>query len=124
MANFVFKKSKVYIPIYGGYLIVCQTDNINKASNRFNNIYDESKDDDCQACVLPNIINKHGVVEYVVLFRENTNVVAICHEALHIVNSIFERTGVKRHFKNQEPECYLLGWVVDTIIKNLKNVSI
>jgi len=39
----------------------------------------------------------------------------IAHEAKHLVNNIFIYISHKLDEYNDEPECYLLGWIVDKI---------
>ncbi len=39
----------------------------------------------------------------------------IAHESKHLVNNIFIRIGHKLSRWNDEPEAYLLGWIVDRI---------
>lgn len=41
----------------------------------------------------------------------------IAHEALHIVGYIFSSIKCKMDLDNDEPQCYLLGWVVDEVYK-------
>ncbi len=44
----------------------------------------------------------------------------IAHEALHIVGYIFASIKAKMDVDNDEPQCYLLGWVVDEVYKAIK----
>ena len=39
----------------------------------------------------------------------------VAHEAVHIKNRIFEHAGILHDPKNDEPEAYLLGWIVKQI---------
>lgn len=41
----------------------------------------------------------------------------IAHEAKHLVNNIFIEICHELDRYNDEPECYLLGWIVDEIHK-------
>lgn len=45
----------------------------------------------------------------------------IAHEAKHLVNNIFIHIHHKLSRWNDEPEAYLLGWVVDTIHELISN---
>lgn len=48
----------------------------------------------------------------------------IAHEAKHLVNNIFIHIQCELNLFNDEPECYLLGYVVDILhafINNRKN---
>ncbi len=42
------------------------------------------------------------------------------HEAVHVVNRIYEFSGIKHDFKNDEPQAYLTGWIVGEIHKAFK----
>jgi len=46
----------------------------------------------------------------------------IAHEAIHIKNIIYRRIGATLDLKNDEPEAYLVGWLVDTITTYLNSV--
>lgn len=43
----------------------------------------------------------------------------IAHEAKHLTNHIFDIVGVDLDLYNDEPECYLLGWIVNRIHETL-----
>ncbi len=43
----------------------------------------------------------------------------IAHEALHIVNILFQQRGVLYQIDNDEHACYMLQWVVDEINTHL-----
>jgi len=58
------------------------------------------------------------------LFLRNevkVSVGTIAHECKHIVNFIFEARGIKLDLNNDEPECYLLEWLVNKIYSIIKN---
>ena len=68
-------------------------------------------------------LEKHGAVT----FWKGTNVYTalelkhitpglIAHEAKHVVNRIFINIGHYLDLDNDEPECYLLSWVVNRIV--------
>jgi hypothetical protein len=41
----------------------------------------------------------------------------VVHEAVHILNRTYEHAGAKLDTKNDEPQAYLTGWIVDEIYK-------
>jgi len=45
----------------------------------------------------------------------------IAHEAKHTLNIIYQWHGVKLSLTNDEPECYLLEWMVDRIHQTIKD---
>lgn len=44
----------------------------------------------------------------------------ISHESVHVVNLIFKEVGIELDIENDEPQAYLMGWVVDKIYKAIK----
>lgn len=103
----MLKKKKIKIPIYFGNLIVILTDDLNNIGYK-GVIPDMS---DCYAYCFKE--NSNGFTDYyIVLDIENVKPSIIAHEALHCVGEIFEDRGIKMDINNDEPQCYLLGWVV------------
>ncbi len=101
---------KVKIPIYYGHLHVIIADDFTKHGNykksineypAFSNIVDK-KNWHYGIFIKPNRIDDHSL---------------IAHEALHIVGYIFNSIKCKMDIDNDEPQCYLLGWVVDEVYK-------
>lgn len=43
----------------------------------------------------------------------------IAHEVTHIKNMVMVHAGIKHDFNNDEPEAYLVGWLVGEIVKAL-----
>lgn len=52
------------------------------------------------------------------LLEEGVSPGVIAHEAKHLVNHVFTNIHCELDRYNDEPECYLLGWIVDEIHKN------
>lgn len=44
----------------------------------------------------------------------------IAHEVVHIVNAIFLKCGVELDRRNDEPQAYLTGWIINEIDKHIK----
>lgn len=109
-------KSK--IPIYYGELHVVITEDFtkygcfNKSVNDYKAIatcVNEGKSH-WSIFINPKYIDEHSV---------------IAHESLHVVGYIFASIKCKMDLDNDEPQCYLLGWVVDEVYKAIskyKNV--
>lgn len=57
---------------------------------------------------------------HMVFKKEYCNARVVAHEALHIVHKIFEDRYIQIDIDNDEPEAYLLGWVVGQCHKYLK----
>ncbi len=47
----------------------------------------------------------------------------VAHEAVHAANFILEDRGVIADFVNDEPQAYLMGWIVDQIYKTFDKVK-
>jgi hypothetical protein len=47
----------------------------------------------------------------------------IAHEAKHAVNEIFKSVGYELDVRNDEAECYFLGWLVDEICKQINSIN-
>lgn len=112
----MFRQKKIDIPIYFGTLILVESDNIKKLEKKF-----EIKDiKPFDALTFP-WVSKKGRTKYYMLFTQSgkTNKV-IAHECLHTVNQIFKDRGIILDPDNDEPQCYLLGWLVEQCEEFLK----
>ena len=58
----------------------------------------------------------------IVLAIEEVNYGIIAHEIVHIVNSIFKRTGMKLDVDNDEAQAYLTGYLMKEIDKFLSAI--
>jgi hypothetical protein len=101
------KIKKYKIPIYEGNLIVVIAKSMKEVEKKFN-LLDTA---DFDACVF-----KDRKGNYVAAF-ENTNAGIVAHESLHIVNFIFKDRHISMDLDNDEPQCYLIKWIVDKITK-------
>lgn len=62
-------------------------------------------------------LNKKDTTLYI---RPKAKPSIIAHEAVHIVNEIFKRVQIRPDLDNDEPQAYLMGWIVDKIHKAIK----
>lgn len=77
--------------------------------------------------VVSEVLDKpqhEAYVEYVgdtieVHIKPNATPGLIAHEALHIVHHVFIECLIEPDMYNDEPQAYLLGWVVDKISKDI-----
>lgn len=106
---------KIKIPIYGGTFIVEISNNLQDCFNKYN-INVSSLD--YNAISLKRNIN--GKREYLIFLKNDSNEGIIAHECKHVVNYIFKDIGQQLDLDNDEAECYLLKWLVNTTIK-IKN---
>lgn len=108
------RKKTIKIPLYYGDLVLIQTDDLEKVEKEYNTESLHSS----EACVFRNH-NKNGWSVYVMAF-ESKKPFMIAHESLHVVNRIFDDRGIKLDPENDEPQCFLLGWIVGECHKFLK----
>ena len=108
------KKKTVEIPIYHGTLTFYKDKTLKRVAKKhgFKDI------ENFGACAF--IHHKNGYTRYFIAFGRERTPWTIAHEAKHIVNRIFEDRGIELSLSHDEPECYLLGWVVKQATKFLK----
>lgn len=114
MANYIISKSKHKIPIYHGTLYVIYTKDLKPIIKKHNLREGSEK---CDAFVF-SVEGKKGGIRYYAVFEKN-DVSVLAHEALHIVNFIFDDKHITPDVKNDEPQAYLIGWVFDKIYKTV-----
>jgi len=108
----MIKKTKT-IPIYGGKWIIgfYSKDEIKKVSDMYN---------------LRQLSEYTAVCfeekeKYYTLFQiDKITPGIIAHEAKHLVNAIYINHNIELDRHNDEPEAYLLTWLVNRIHENLK----
>lgn len=110
-------KKEITIPIYGITFTVIFYDSDDELKKEFAGKYQDFEHSvegfDAALIDLDDKI-------YLVFSTEKENAPTpgvIAHEAKHIVNNIFQSIGHNLCIYNDEPECYLLGWIVDEIHK-------
>ena len=106
------KRKKVKVPLYPNVLIMYKCDDLKEIQKK----YDLSDCSDYDA-----IVFEHKGCD-VVAFSKTTSPSIIAHEALHITNNIFRSINAEADLDNDEPQCYLLEWVVKQIHKFMEEV--
>lgn len=109
------RKKKINIPLYGGKLIIHQSNNFKKLEKKYN-LTDTSG---CDALAF-QLNKKNGCGRFFMLFEKNITPSIIAHECNHIVNLIFKHCYVDLDLENDEAQSYLLGWLVKQCHKFLK----
>ncbi len=104
-------KKKFSIPLYFGDLHIIYTDNWEEAfeSTKINQQLTENTA--AYFCAL----SAHEFY----IFLTDKNPGNIAHESKHFINTLFKYRGVKLSYTNDEAECYMLTWTVNTIHKFL-----
>lgn len=107
-----FKKK---IPLYFGQLIIEQAKSLRKVEKK----YGLQTTHGSKALTFRNH-DKNGYSRYVLAFGKRCTPNHVAHEALHLVALLYEDRGVALDIENDEPQCYLLGWIVGECHKHLK----
>lgn len=110
-----YKKVEYDIPMYFGKLVIVQDKDGKRIAKEYG-IDDVEKMAGC--CFREE--KKSGRTNYVMTIFGKTTPSIIAHEAVHVVNQIFMDRYIKLDLYNDEPQAYLLGWVVEQCHKTLK----
>jgi hypothetical protein len=103
------KYKKYELEIYKAIIHIYFVDDIEKEAHRVTDNYNSGK-----ASAMSGRMEAHG--NYFMMFDEKDfNYSIAAHEASHIVSEIFNHIGAKKDTNNDEPECYLLEWLVKKI---------
>lgn len=110
-------KKKINIPLYFGDLNIVQGDDadIEEFSRRVIGFDMHGFD-----AYYTTLQTKSGYTHYYLVFRQDPTPKIIAHECAHLVAGVFVDHMIKADFDNDEPFCYLLGWVVEQCHKHLK----
>ena len=103
----------ISIPIYDFLVRVIISDSYEEFEQ---DVFDAGWEDGCEGAgaIVFHTEGKHYTL---VINREDISPGNIAHEAGHIVNSIYHSINAEWDHSNDEPYCYLLGFVVDCIHK-------
>ena len=106
---------KLKIPLYGSTLKIIQTNNFNKVEKQhgLENLHG------IDAFAFRKY-RKNGSAKYYLVFGKNVKPGYIAHEALHLVGLIYEDINAVLEYENDEPQCYLIEWIVEKCHKHLK----
>lgn len=116
----MYKEINKEIPLYKGMLVVILCDNVDELKHNSPNF--------SHSQIFAHSYGKeyNGEEGYFVLLNPKSKQAKItegiiAHEALHVVNILFQQRGVGYQLDNDEHACYLLQWIVDEITNILKN---
>lgn len=112
------RKDNYNIPIYFGILQVVVNKSFHEAIKGYN-FPQNSNTDDYDAFVLENS-NKKDTYRVSVFIKPDVTPSVVAHEALHIMNRIMHRVEAIPTWSNDEPQAYLIGWIVEQIYKTLE----
>lgn len=108
------KRKTVSVPLYNADLILYKCADISELENKYDLV-----DLHGYEAVSFKHPRKDGYARYIIAFGENPTNNTIAHESLHAVSDLFDDHCIKMDLNNQEPQCYLLGWVVEQCHKFL-----
>lgn len=108
------RKIEIGVPLYQQTIVVIVTNNFNKTLKELDIPYNFDT-------------NLYGALTYtdtpdsIYLFvNEFGNTISLlAHEAVHIVNEIFKRVRIVPDLDNDEPQAYLMGWLMGELSKEL-----
>ncbi len=108
----------VNIPIYFGKLWIKQSEDFEKDAKLIG-VTLKSGANDHLAITFKK--ESKGAGEYVIMIGKHDAAV-IAHESLHVTNFILDDVHVELSITNDEPQCYLLGWVVSQVELAIKKI--
>lgn len=101
-------KKTINIPIYHGKLTIIKNPDIKEVNEKY-----DLGDDEClkyDALTFVNI-KSNGFFHSIIIFNTVSSSI-IAHEAMHVVSYLFKHNGIEYSIDNDEPQAYLLGWIV------------
>ncbi|QQV91428.1 hypothetical protein M1M25_gp112 [Tenacibaculum phage Gundel_1] len=115
-----YKQKKIVIPIYGQDMYFIDTNDCDKLNNT--HATEEEKEPYAVALTLYKYKNGDSNAYYAIVLNTKSShgkpsIGVLAHECLHIVNMISHNLGMKPDFKNDEPQAYLLDYLVDKAMK-------
>lgn len=111
------KKHKIKIPIYNGSLIILFTKDFNKVASKYKlkKLLDQDLNGFGAFCTAQP--TKKGLTQYFLIFSKKPTHSVIAHEAIHATNWIMSDRKIVPDLINDEPQAYLLGWIVKQVYK-------
>lgn len=116
------KIKKLKIPTYGGRLWVIISPSIKHAIDEVEDLTNDSihmKDKRAYSAYTYSNLDEKERHRIMMFFKPNATPGEIAHECKHVVNVIFSYRGIKLSLSNDEPECYLLDWMVTAVHRAL-----
>lgn len=107
-------KKVIKVPLYFQWLTIIQTDDFEYIEKKFKLTKSPVAYD---AVVFTEDKNPSSIVA---VFNTKVTPSIIAHESVHICNTIFYNVGIQKDLLNDEPEAYLVGWLVDQIHLTIK----
>lgn len=109
----MLNKKTLKTPLYGTKFTIVLYDSPDELKDEFNDIDFSHEIHEIDGSVF--VKNNELFIMFWIDEKSNISSGVIAHEAKHLVNKIFIDICCELDRYNDEPECYLLGWVVDEI---------
>lgn len=108
---------KFRLPIYSDRIWVVVHPSIRKAIDHVEDQIDQTilKSPNNADALCFTYKDTNGTNRTILFFKPTVNPGVIAHEAKHAINFIFAWSGVRLSIDNDEPECYLLEYLVNKI---------
>lgn len=116
------KYKRINIPIYNQVLHIIISEDVESEIKDINKkFYCEFDNYDFAGYAIG--INKHNLllINNKNIPTEAFKISVISHESFHISNFISKRIGINPDVNNDEPQAYLLSWIVEETIKFMTN---
>jgi hypothetical protein len=113
----VAKKFNINVDLWRFQVEVVITKNIKKSALK---LYKDEVEGPAEAYFLPLRCIHSGNVTGAIFLQPKAPAAVVAHECLHAVNYILRKRGVKPSFENDEPQAYLLTYLMAKIQKRLK----
>lgn len=119
------KKFRIKIEQYSYCLDVYLTEDIYKtASTLVDNITQDEADGYDALFFTREHSRKKGVVQSFIIFNvHRISANSIAHEAMHFITYMLDYHGVRVDLQNDEPLCYLIGYVVGRIFEKITKLG-
>jgi hypothetical protein len=103
----MINRKRIKIPIYEQSLLVVVSDNFKSVEKEFNLADTSNYNGVC-------FENERGIV---ILIAPDSDLSVIAHESVHAAGILFDIVGATVDVKNDEPFAYLVGWIVEQVLK-------
>jgi hypothetical protein len=111
--------TSLVIPIYITRLHIAFSEDVIKDKDALNKRFPDVIHEKSDFCAITDSRSNHLIVVFNMNYikDETTLIETIAHESLHLTSFLFIRKGIKPDVDNDEPQAYLLGWLVGEIYK-------
>lgn len=121
----IIAKTSTVLKPFSSRLWVVVSNDCEKAAQKLTDYFKDpfewnSKDTLACTYTAKKIIKGHERNFVIIIFPASTEVPTMAHEAVHAANLAFSHAGAKLDVDNDEPQAYLVDFVVKQILKTFK----